>query len=180
MTTKEPFLPPRIYVACLASYNSGDLYGRWIDAAQNVGRIREEIEVMLRFSPLLDAEEWAILDYENFGKVRLAEQEDLERVSRAALLIKEFREAASDVIDYYGGLRDLNEAETALRECYHGLWAEPEDWAEDMLQEMGDWALIPEHLRRYIDLKSYVRDLEYSGDIFTIETARGTHVFSVR
>ncbi len=178
MKTEEPFSPPRIYVACLASYNSGDLYGKWIDATQSVARIREEIEVMLRFSPQLGAEEWAIHDYENFGKVSLSEYEDLERVSRAALLIKEFPEAAADVIDYYGGLRELDEAEEALRERYHGRWAEPEDWAEDLLQEQGDWEQIPEHLRRYLDLEAYVRDLEMSGDIFTIETARGTHIFS--
>lgn len=178
MTTKEPFSAPRIYVACLAAYNNGKLHGEWIDATQDVEDIRTAIQKMLRSSPEPDAEEWAIHDYENFGKVSIREYEDLERVSKAALLIEEFRDVAAEVIDYFGGLRDLDEAEEALQERYQGLWADMEDWAENLLQELGDWAEIPEHLRRYIDLKSYARDMEISGDIFTIETDRGTHVFS--
>lgn len=46
MTTTER----RIYVACLASYNNGTLYGRWIDAEQDVDAIRAEIAEMLRES----------------------------------------------------------------------------------------------------------------------------------
>lgn len=41
---------PRIYVACLASYNNGDLHGAWIDAAQEADTIREEIANMLSHS----------------------------------------------------------------------------------------------------------------------------------
>jgi antirestriction protein len=177
MTTKEPFSAPRIYVACLAAYNNGKLHGEWIDATQDVEDIREEIQAMLRSGPEPGAEEWAIHDHENFGKVSIDEYEDLERVSRAALLIEEFREVAAEVIDYFGGLRHLDEADEALRERYRGLWADMDDWAENLLQELGDWEKIPENLRNYIDLKSYARDMEISGDIFTIETDRGTHVF---
>jgi antirestriction protein len=41
----------RIYAACLASYNSGVLHGRWIDADQDADAIRDEIAAMLRESP---------------------------------------------------------------------------------------------------------------------------------
>lgn len=40
-----------IYVACLASYNNGRLFGEWIDAAQDVDTIRATIAAMLRRSP---------------------------------------------------------------------------------------------------------------------------------
>lgn len=40
----------RIYVACLASYNNGTLYGRHIDAAQDADAIKEEIAELLRGS----------------------------------------------------------------------------------------------------------------------------------
>ena len=40
----------QIYVACLASYNNGDLYGKWIDADQDVEDIRNEIAELLRGS----------------------------------------------------------------------------------------------------------------------------------
>ena len=41
----------RIYVSCLASYNSGTLHGAWIDADQDADVIRGEIADMLRESP---------------------------------------------------------------------------------------------------------------------------------
>lgn len=41
---------PRIYVACLASYNNGTLHGKWIDAAQDADDIQTEIRAMLRES----------------------------------------------------------------------------------------------------------------------------------
>lgn len=41
---------PRIYVASLSDYNNGILHGAWIDAAQDVDTIREEIAAMLRES----------------------------------------------------------------------------------------------------------------------------------
>lgn len=57
---------PRIYVACLAAYNNGILYGKWIDADQDADSIRLEIQIMLAGSPVPRAEEWAIHDYEGF------------------------------------------------------------------------------------------------------------------
>lgn len=42
---------PRIYVACLASYNNGRLYGEWIDVPSDVDELREEIARILRGSP---------------------------------------------------------------------------------------------------------------------------------
>ncbi|MDT9165744.1 antirestriction protein ArdA, partial [Escherichia coli] len=58
--------PPRIYVACLAAYNNGILHGAWIDAAREPWAIYDDIRRMLRASPITDAEEWAIHDYEGF------------------------------------------------------------------------------------------------------------------
>jgi antirestriction protein len=41
----------RIYVACLASYNNGTLYGKWIDASDDIAAMNEEIQEMLAGSP---------------------------------------------------------------------------------------------------------------------------------
>ena len=46
---------PRIYVACLAAYNNGYLYGAWIDADQDPDQIRDEIAAMLARSPIKGA-----------------------------------------------------------------------------------------------------------------------------
>lgn len=56
---------PRIYVACLSSYNAGRLYGRWIELAGMDGDdIRAEIDAMLKDSPMPGAEEYAVHDFE--------------------------------------------------------------------------------------------------------------------
>lgn len=44
-------IEPRIYVACLASYNAGILYGRWIDATTDIAAMNEAIQEMLAGSP---------------------------------------------------------------------------------------------------------------------------------
>ncbi len=41
----------RIYVACLASYNNGILYGKWIDASTDIDEMQAELNDMLRGSP---------------------------------------------------------------------------------------------------------------------------------
>jgi len=61
----------QIYVACLASYNNGILHGAWINAEQDAYAIYDEVQTMLTASPVKDAEEWAIHDYEGFEGVRL-------------------------------------------------------------------------------------------------------------
>ena len=45
---------PIIYVACLASYNSGRLHGVWIDATRGHDHIQEQVNEMLKNSPCED------------------------------------------------------------------------------------------------------------------------------
>lgn len=80
---------PRIYAACLAAYNSGRLHGRWIDAIQDPEDIQAEISEMLAASPIPDAEEWAIHDYEGFEGARLEEYSGIEKAHALALFIVE-------------------------------------------------------------------------------------------
>lgn len=42
---------PRIWVACLASYNAGTLHGTWIDADQSADGLYAEVQTMLDASP---------------------------------------------------------------------------------------------------------------------------------
>ncbi|HET6538119.1 MAG TPA: antirestriction protein ArdA [Sphingopyxis sp.] len=78
---------PRIYVACLAAYNNGHLHGAWIDADQDADEIRDEIAAMLARSPIKDAEEYAIYDYEGFEGVTIKEYATIESVARMATFI---------------------------------------------------------------------------------------------
>lgn len=56
---------PRIYVACLASYNNGVLHGRWIDASADVADMWPEINAILRESKFPNV---TVPDYEAAAK----------------------------------------------------------------------------------------------------------------
>ena len=81
---------PRIYVACLAAYNNSHLHGAWIDATQDEWSIWADISAMLAASPIPDAEEHAIHDYEGFEGVSISEYAGIETVTKLAAFIAEY------------------------------------------------------------------------------------------
>lgn len=160
---------PRIYVACLASYNAGRLHGEWIDADEGAEAIREAIRAMLRASPEPIAEDWAIHDHENFGGLALHEHESVGDVAEAAELIAEHGELAELAIGHFGGLGHLDEAREAIEERFSGAFADRDLWAWRLLEDSGDLARIPERLHPYLDAERYARDLELSGDFLVLD-----------
>lgn len=167
---------PSIYVACLAAYNSGYLHGAWIDADQDADDIRAEIATMLKASPIKGAEEYAIHDYEGFEGVTISEYQGIESVAQIAAFIAEHGALGAGLLVEFVG--DIDQAETALRDGYHGQFASLADYMEELTT---DSITIPEAIRYYIDWQAMARDAEMSGDIFTIQTAHDeVHVFSAR
>ena len=165
---------PRIYVACLAAYNNGYLHGAWIDADQDADQIRDEISAMLARSPIRDAEEYAIHDYEGFEGVTIQEYASIEKVARMGAFIAEHGALGAGLLEQFVG--DIDQAESALQDCYHGQHTSLADYMEELTAES---VTIPEALRYYIDWEAMARDAEMGGEFFTIETARDeVHVFS--
>jgi antirestriction protein len=165
---------PRIYVACLAAYNNGYLHGAWIDADQDADEIRDEISAMLACSPIKGAEEYAIHDYEGFEGVTIREYASIESVARMGGFIAEHGALGAGLLEQFVG--DIEQAESALQDCYHGQHASLADYMEELTAES---VTIPEALRYYIDWEAMARDAEMNGEFFTVETARDeVHVFS--
>ena len=163
----------QIYVACLAAYNNGKLHGAWIDATQDVDDIMSDVQAMLQSSPEEDAEEWAIHDYEGFGDYRLSEYESFDTVHMIACFFEEHPDLGCDLLSHFNG--DIDEARTALDDQYQGCYSSIADYAQNLTEET---TTIPQHLEYYIDYDRMGRDMEMSGDIFTIETAHDEiHVF---
>ena len=80
----------RVYVADLAAYNNGYLHGFWIDATLELGEIQDQVNEMLKATPLDEkAEEYAIHDYEGFGAYKVGEYEGLESVHEVACFLEE-------------------------------------------------------------------------------------------
>ncbi len=165
---------PRVYVACLAAYNSGILHGAWIDAAQEPWALYDDVKAMLAASPVAGAEEWAIHDYEGFGAVRVEEYAGLDTVAELASFIAEHGEVGAALLDHFSG--DFDEAREAIADRYLGAHASLADYVQDMTEETTS---IPHALRYYVDWRAMARDAELNGDLFTVTTAWDVvHVFA--
>ena len=162
----------RIYVADLAAYNNGKLHGVWIDATQHPDDIQEQINEMLAASPEGFAEEYAIHDHEGFDGYPISEYEGIEFVHEVACFIEEFPDIGAELLNVFS---DIDEARKAAEENYAGCYKSLADYAEELTEDTSD---IPEHLAYYIDYERMGRDMELSGDIFTIETGyQEIHIF---
>jgi antirestriction protein len=189
MTNEQPPSPeqveqpserrPRIYVASLSDYNAGRLHGSWIDATSEPDAIHEQIHEMLADSIEPIAEEWAIHDHDNFGRLRLGEYESIEAVSLVARGINEHGEAFAA----WASLDELEPERLAqFEEAYRGTWSSLEDYADNLLDDVGatqHLEQIPDWLQPYVslDVAAFARDLELSGDITSVEGQEGVYVF---
>ena len=161
---------PKIYIACLASYNNGILYGKWIDANQDASVLEEEIQEILAGSPIANAKEWAIHDYDDFADMNLSEYESLETISQIAENIVEHEER---FIEAYKYTNSIDEAIEMIDSRYIGLY----DSVVDYVEETTDISVVPQHLRYYIDFEHMARDVELSGEITTFEIDNQIAIF---
>ncbi|PHR62067.1 MAG: antirestriction protein [Robiginitomaculum sp.] len=173
---RTPYIEPdpdpiRIYVACLAAYNNGQLHGAWIDV-EDEDTIREEVQTILKSSPIADAEEWGIHDHEGFEGAEIGEYTGFARVVELAEFIRNCDGFGGKLLSHFN--EDIEDAEKAL-ENYSGEHASLADYAESLTDESTE---IPENLRLYIDYEKMGRDMELGGDVFTIETGyKEIHIF---
>lgn len=166
---------PAIYVASLADYNNGVLHGAWIDAAREPADIEADIKAMLDQSRQPGAEEWAIFDYDQFGRCRVGEHDTIERVAQIGQRIAEHGYAFSAWAD----LCDYNpERFDKFNDAYLGHYDSVQAYVEEMADDLGyteELARLPESLQPYVqfDTAALARDMELSGDIQTVDDPAG-------
>ena len=163
-TGPEHEASPRIYVACLAAYNSGHLHGAWIDCTdpQNVWVV---VRAMLAASPEPDAEEWAIHDYDGFEGCTVSEYASFDTVCELAAFITERGSLSAKLYTHFGD--DLDAARASFDD-YAGEHKNLAEFAENLICETGPE--IPATFQYYIDWQAMGRDMKLNGDVFTIET----------
>lgn len=148
----------KIYAACLASYNNGTLYGKWIDVAGEwVDDIRDQIQNMIEASPTPGAEEYAIHDYDdlpNFG-----ESPDLQAIADYARLVEEYEhlgaEAVHAIVDNCNGNIDQAERDCENAFVYDCFGSYADEIADEMLQG------VDPSIACYFDYKAHARDLRH-------------------
>ena len=165
---------PKIYIACLAAYNSGKLHGSWIDASQDLDDIQAEIQELLSKSPIAGAEEWTIHDDEGFGSCSISESEGLESVCEKAAFIAEHGELGAELISNFCG--HFEDARIAMEDYYHGEHDSELEYASQLFDEiyLHD---IPKSVQYYIDYEAFCRDLFLDGH-YSIKVDHKVHVFS--
>lgn len=164
---------PRIYVACLAAYNSGILHGSWVDATLDLNDIWAAIINVIATSPVEDSEEWALHDYENFGNLSLGESENIEYVHEIALFIEEHEAYGRELLAHFNG--NLADANNAL-ENYYGEYDSLTHYVRELTEDTTE---IPANLEPYIDYESMARDIDLNGELFTIQSDwNKVHVFA--
>ena len=185
---QEPTTQPRVYVASLSDYNAGILHGSWLNAAVEPEQLHDGIQQMLASSPTTKrygevAEEWAIHDYEGFGRLRLDEYTPMDTVSRIARGIVDHGEAFSAWLNITGATGD--DIESRFEDAYLGEWSNVEEYADHLLSDFElDELLdrtIPESLRPYVivDVEGFARDMQLGGDITTDDSPNGVYIFSM-
>lgn len=119
--------------------------------------------------PFPSAEEWAFHDFEGFGAYRLGEYESIETVIKLATAIVDFGENGEAFTAFASerGEGYLDDAIENFEEAFRGEWGSERDFAENLLDDLGELDKIPENLRYYFDYEAYTRDLfinDYSSE----------------
>ena len=165
----------KIYVSCLASYNSGVLFGRWIDLQkmENVDALREEIQKLLKASPAAGAEEWRVDDSEGLPRSLRGEWPDLQELMEYVLCLcsVDEPEAYKACCENQHGVCSLDE----FQEVFRGHFESGPDFAEENYRDSGAELGV---LDGYIDWERvWVGEFDCAG--YWIErTDAGVYVFA--
>jgi len=135
---------PRIYVASLADYNAGRLHGRWIDLdGKTIEEVHEEIEEMLKTSPIPGAEEWEIHDYEGVtrGIYRAGLSAIVAYVTALADMYDDnYREGFAAYVEYVGSnyfAQSPDDVTEEFRDAFLGVWESLGDFAAQYAEDVG-------------------------------------------
>jgi antirestriction protein len=170
---------PKIYVASLSDYNAGHLHGAWIEADVAREEVEEAIQDILKRSPTGNAEEFAIFDFEGFGRWRPDEYEPIAMVAAVAQGIAKHGVA----FGHWVAVSDASDPDqlNGFEDVYLGHWDSAVAYVEDLMEGIGVSldAAVPEVLSPYvrIDHEAIARDLELSGVLQTSEGDGGVYVF---
>lgn len=157
----------RIYVACLASYNAGILYGAWIDVSDDASEMQDAINSMLAKSPTSGAEEWRIDDQDGDWMGIKVDGYDLDKIAMHEEMLNDHGGAWAAYVDTVG---DHYATPSGFEDACVCAYPDPETWAEEILEGTFD---LPENLRFYFDYAKYARDCQLSGDVTFVDDPDG-------
>ena len=164
----------KIYIACLAAYNSGHLHGKWIDVSSDAEEMEKEAQKVIKTSPVPDAEEWAIHDYDNFpnmgeyvGLEKIAEITDMiESSDQDADVVKAVIDNFSSDEIFMGAAQHVLDENCGIHDNFQAY----ADWFADQMMACHDFG-GGEWIKQYFDYDKHAEALSY--DYIQIEVKGG-------
>ena len=142
---------PAIYVACLASYNKGVLFGRWVSLewCTDLEELEDAVQQILKESPEPGAEEWAIHDSQGLPSFLQGEYTSLSDLNDWAEVTANVddRDAYKLACENEGAIL----SEEGFSEVYYGHHSEPRHFAEAYYEQQGILRDLPTELAYAID-----------------------------
>lgn len=163
---------PRVYVACIASYNAGKLHGVWIDLeeTQDVEDIQAAIDAMLAASPEPGAEEYVVHDHEGCCGLIDGECCNVDDLEAVAAKIGEVAEHHREAFEAWVEGR-CGDDPTAFLDAYAGEWDSEQEYAEEYIDGTGMLDGVDPSIANYFDCESFARDLFM--DMNALDAPRG-------
>ncbi len=169
---------PRAWIGCLACYNAGSLVGDWFDAATADGVTAYDVHGDSRAD---SHDELWCFDQENipvrgeldpltaaaWGRC-LAEVDEHLRPALCAWV-----ESGDYIAEENTDLPSISDFE----ECYQGAWDTFGEYAEQLADDIGLLADVPEEIARYFDWQAWSRDLAFDYSTYD-DPEGGVFVFS--
>jgi len=169
--TDEDSFTPRAWVGCLSCYNSGRLFGKWIDGVEcddlesaGIATMETVGEYSAYRCVKCFGDEFSVMDHENFLGLITGECNTSE-AAEAARQLAEIRDDEREIVIAWLSNGMEFDLET-MRDSYIGEYSSDQDMAEEYISGTGLLDDAPEFLARYFDYESFARDLMH--DIFEV------------
>ena len=148
---------PRAWVGCLGCYNSGALVGKWLDGNECDDLEAAGLTDSAGKCTRCGADEFWVMDHENYGPVLSGECSPMEAYEAAQLLesVPEWERPILEAWLGNGMEFDLD----AMREAYVGEYESDKEFAEEYAENCDLLGDMPESLRYYFDFEAYARAL---------------------
>lgn len=169
-----------VYVACLASYNNGVLFGEWLDLDQYSDKddVLEAIKEVLSKSPTPGAEEWAIHDYSGLPS-RFGEWPNWDEVmAYIDGCNKCSGPTEEEAWAFYCDDQGYDCSFSEFQDRYRGCYTSGADFAEEYLSDCFSLDKLPSIISCNIDWEGIYSDLRHGGEVWDKDGEYGLHVFN--
>ena len=181
---------PSAWVGCLSCYNSGRLFGKWLDgnacddlAAAGLATFENVAGYLAYRCVKCFGDEFSVMDHQNFHGLITGECSTSEAV-KAADILEELEEDKREAFGAWvsNGSGDI-ESGSQFEEAYCGEWDNFRAYSDQYVEDTGMLTVHNKYyghdqiddvsaIIRYFDYDAFSRDLEH--DYWTHDTGRGS------